>query len=85
MLPSYGGFSRRGFNIDMECPLEIAAPVKDFNMDGMEVKDFKIIKQEIPDPVVLKPVVFNSTKYYLIITAWGLESEDEIVTNHNMN
>jgi hypothetical protein len=64
-----------------ECPLEIAAPVKDFNMNDMEVKDFKISKIEIPDPVVLKPVFFGGQKHYLIVTAWGLEASDELVVN----
>lgn len=40
---------------------------------------------EIPDPVVLKPVIYNSQKYYLIVTAWGLEAGDEIVVNSNHN
>jgi hypothetical protein len=57
-------------SINMKCPLEIAAPLKDFNMKGMEVKDFKISKIEIPDPIVLKPVIFNNQKHYLIVTAW---------------
>jgi hypothetical protein len=75
----------RDYTVDMEHPLEIAAPLKDFNMTGLEVKDFKLRKIEIPDPVVLKPVVFNSAKYYLIVTAWGQEASDEIVVNQNMN
>lgn len=68
-----------------KCPLEIAAPLKDFNMDESEVKGFKISKIEIPDPVVLKPVIFEGQKHYLIITAWGLEASDEIVVNNKMN
>lgn len=71
--------------IDMKCPLEIAAPIKDFNMDGMEVKDFKISKIEIPDPVVLKPVIFNKQKHYLIVTAWGIEAGDDLVVNSKHN
>lgn len=59
------------------CALEIVAPFKDFDLQGKEIKDFKI--QDIPDPIVLKPVVFNNKKHYLIITAWGLEAEDELV------
>lgn len=71
--------------INMKCPLEIAAPLKDFNMEGSEVKGFKISKVEIPDPIVLKPVIFNNQKHYLIVTAWGLEAGDELVVNavHN--
>lgn len=71
--------------IDMKCPLEIAAPIKDFNMEGREVKDYKISKIEIPDPIVLKPVIFNKQKHYLIVTAWGIEAGDEIIVNANHN
>lgn len=71
--------------VDMKCPLEIAAPRKDFNMEGMEVKNHKISKIEIPDPIVLKPVIFNNQKHYLIVTAWGLEAGDELVVNANHN
>lgn len=71
--------------INMKCPLEIAAPLKDFNMQGMEVKGHKISKIEIPDPIVLKPVIFNNQKHYLIVTAWGIEAGDELVVNANHN
>ena len=66
-------------------PLEIAAPVTDFNLESHEVKNFKISKTPIPDPVVLKPVIFNTQKYYLIVTAWGDEASDELVLNSNHN
>jgi hypothetical protein len=71
--------------INMKAPLEIAAPIKDFNMEGHEVKGFKISKIEIPDPVVLKPIIFKGQKHYLIVTAWGIEAGDELVVNpiHN--
>lgn len=68
-----------------ECGLEIAAPKSDFNMEGMEVKDFKLSKIEIPDPVVLKPVMFNEKKHYLIVTAWGKEARDIDVINEKSN
>lgn len=71
--------------INMKCPLEIAAPLKDFNMEEMEVKGHKISKIEIPDPIVLKPVIFNNQKHYLIVTAWGIEAGDELVVNANHN
>lgn len=73
--------------VNMQCPLEIAAPQKDFDMDGMEIKDFKLTSKpvQVPDPVVLKPVIFNQEKYYLIITAWGQEASDEIVVNQLNN
>jgi len=70
------------FNI---CKLEICAPEKDFDMTNMETKDFKLSKIEIPDPVVLKPVIYNGQRYYLIVTAWGKEAGDEIIVNANHN
>jgi hypothetical protein len=78
-------FSMHSREVNLKCPLEIAAPVKDFNMEGMEVKNNKIQKIEIPDPIVLKPVVFKDKKHYLIVTAWGEEASDEIVVNQQMN
>lgn len=79
-------FSRMDYReINMKCPLEIAAPLKDFNMQGMEVKGHKISKIEIPDPIVLKPVIFNNQKHYLIVTAWGNEASDELVVNQKYN
>lgn len=71
--------------LNSKCPLEIAAPLKDFNMVGMEVKNYNIQKVEIPDPIVLKPVIFKDKKHYLIVTAWGQEASDEIVVNQKMN
>jgi len=69
----------------IKCPLEICAPIKDFNMEGMELKNFKLSKIEIPDPVVLQPVFFKGRKHYLIVTAWGIEAEDDLVKNSNHN
>ncbi len=79
----FGGISSH--TIDKKCPLEIVAPIKDFNTDGMDVKNFKLLKIEVPDPIVLKPVIFNNTKYYLIVTAWGIEASDELIVNANHN
>lgn len=66
-------------------PFEIAAPIKDFNMSRSQIKDHKVSEIEIPDPVVLKPVLFNNRKYYLIVTAWGQEASDELVVNERHN
>jgi len=65
--------------------LEIVAPASDFDLTEHEIKDFKLTKKPAPDPIVLKPVIYNQIKYYLIVTAWGLESNDDVVINHNMN
>jgi len=72
-------------DIFSKCPLEIAAPLKDFNTENMDVKDFKLSEIEIPDPVVLQPIFFKGTKHYLIVTAWGDEASDELVVNQKMN
>lgn len=76
----------RTFNYYFEkCPLEIAAPIKDFDTKGMKIENYNLSKVEIPDPIVLKPVFFRDKKYFLIVTAWGLEASDEIVVNQKMN
>lgn len=52
----------------------------------MDIKDFKLQEKiEVPDPIVLKPVFYKDQKYYLIVTAWGLESTDQDVINEKMN
>lgn len=75
----------RGLYSFRKAPLEIAAPIKDFNTNNMELEDFKLSKIEIPDPVVLQPVLFENKKHYLIVTAWGIESSDELVFNQKLN
>jgi hypothetical protein len=69
------------------CPLEIVAPLKDFETDKTEtiIRKYGISHIEIPDPIVLKPVFFDHKKYYLIVTAWGLEAGDELVVNERHN
>lgn len=59
--------------------LQIAGPQKDFDMNGMTVKNFQVVKQ-VPDPVVLQPVQGG----FLIVTAWGDEASDPIVM-HELN
>ena len=60
--------------------LKICAPLKDMEVgDRQMVVGYKI--QDIPDPVVLRPVMGG----YLIVCAWGNESSDEIVVNQKMN
>lgn len=58
----------------------ICAPMKDMDLTGMEVKNYRVVKH-IPDPVVLKRVNGG----YLIVTAWGDEASDEIVVNSISN
>lgn len=63
-----------------EIKLKICAPLKDMEIPrGKEVVGYKI--QNIPDPVVLHPVLGG----YLIICAWGNEASDELVVNETMN
>ena len=57
--------------------LQICAPISDINMDGMEVKDYRVVQKQVPDPVVLQSVKGR----YLILTTWGDESDDPIVIN----
>lgn len=64
---------------------EMVAPPTDFNMNNMQIKDFKVSQKPIPDPVVLCPVFYDNQKYYLIITAWGQEASDELVANERNN
>lgn len=67
-------------------PLEIAAPAKDFNLDGYTVvKGVRIVKVDFKDPIVLHPVEFKGKKHYLIVTAWGKEASDELVVNQKFN
>lgn len=68
-----------------KCPLEIVAPLKDFNAHNMNLEGFKLSEKVILDPIVLCPVIYKNSKHYLIVTAWGLEGEDELVVNHKMN
>lgn len=68
-----------------EAPFEICAPAKDFNTKGMDLKDFKLTNIEIPDPIVLQPIVYQNVKHYLIVTRWGDEASDENVVNQKLN
>lgn len=67
-------------------PFEIVAPQKDFDPEMVKVGNM-MVKKVVPveDPVVLKPVMFEGYKYYLIVTCWGLEASDELVANEKMN
>lgn len=70
-----------------EASLEIAAPLKDFNTDNMNLVGFELKRiREVLDPVVLQPVHYgNGLKGYLIVTAWGDEASDPDVVNEKMN
>lgn len=56
---------------------QICAPEKDFEISYMRKEGHKLI----PDPIVLQPVKGG----YLIVSKWGLESEDETLVNEKMN
>lgn len=78
------GFYGTDFRFYRTAELEIAAPKKDFNTEGMRIEGNKLVR-EIKDPVVLQPVMFKNVKHYLVVTAWGLEAEDTLVFNEKMN
>jgi len=85
-------YVREGYDFDYdttaeECSMEIAAPLKEFNIRYMNVMDFKLSKNapKVEDPIVLQPVHFEGEKHYLVITAWGDEATDELVANPILN
>lgn len=71
-------------NVISKEPMMIAAPIRDFNTTFMKVENFKLVSN-IKDPIIFKPVQFEGYKFYLIVTAWGLEASDPIVVNERMN
>jgi len=70
-----------------KCPLEICAPLNQFDITDLELDGKKLVKKkiEIKDPIVLCPVIFRRSKHYLIVTAWGEESHDSEVINNKLN
>jgi hypothetical protein len=53
--------------------LKICASVKDFDTKNMRIEDGYRLELNLPDPIVLQPVNGG----YLVVTKWGLESDDE--------
>lgn len=78
MGESNAGFKRGGTPKFEKPAFRICAPQSDFDMRGMEVREGHIL---VYDPVVLQPVKDG----YLIVTAWGSEASDPLVTNETMN
>jgi len=66
-----------------EEPFYISCPPSEAIIkNGYSVReDGFVLKDEIQDPIVLKPVNGG----FLIISKWGLEASDEIVINERMN
>jgi hypothetical protein len=62
-------------------PFKICATYSDFDTKEMKIEDGYKLKMNLPDPVVLQPVPGG----YLIVTKWGLEGNDESLTNEKMN
>lgn len=78
-----GGYIEKYIRVDRQSKM-ICAPQKDVITEGLKKVGkffFSFIEVTTPDPVVLQPVKGG----YLIITAWGDESKDEIVVNETMN
>lgn len=77
------------YSLMQKAMLEIVAPVSHFVTENRIVIDNELLKcdeQKIvitktpfPDPIVLKPVWFENNSYYLVVTAWGDEAEDDLV------
>lgn len=65
--------------VDLNLELLICAPLKDMKMNGKQL--FGNWIREIPDPVVLQPVIGG----FLILTAWGEEASDPLVVNESQN
>lgn len=57
--------------------LMICAPKKDMDIRGYDIRNGYQLVQHIPDPVVLQPVNGG----YLIVTKWGDEASDPLLTN----
>jgi len=58
-------------------PFNIVAPEKDFNIkEDQKVSNFQIVPK---DPIVLQSVIYNNRSYFLIVTAWGIEADDDLV------
>lgn len=68
-------------------PFYIVAPKTDFNLSRMDIdeKTKAIVGIIKDDPIVLAPVCYNKKRYFLVVTAWGLEAQDELVFNGNHN
>lgn len=64
----------------LKAQLQICAPIKDMDTKGYKLQGHKLIK-DIPDPVVLQPIENG----YLIVTAWGDEASDPLITNEITN
>lgn len=76
--------SNRRYIYERKRDMEIAAPIKDMDTRGYEVKGRTLLR-EVPDPVVLVPITKNNLEFYCIVTAWGDEASDKLVVNEKMN
>jgi hypothetical protein len=75
--------SRHRPSVLKKAPLEMVAPISEFNTEGMKVKNYELMPL---DPIVLEAVFFEGKKSgYLIQTAWGVEASDPLVVNGKMN
>lgn len=73
--------SQKKFNINNKAePFLICAPLKDMSVEEQTLKNKvfftpKLVKAEVPDPVVLHKVDGG----FIVVTAWGDESHDPII------
>ena len=59
--------------------IHIAAPIGFFKLKGEKIKNRQIIED---DPIVVIEITEN---IFAILTAWGLESSDNLIINHSKN
>lgn len=83
--PFYSRFSSSRYYFTCPAATIICATKDEFNLAGLQINGVKAEVHVEYDPVVLCPVHYNNTKYYLIKTAWGLEAQDEEVLNPVQN
>jgi|ERR1700722_2332909 len=82
-LSGLAGHYREWYNTG-RTTLEICAPLKDMDRKNSKLIG-RMLKTEIPDPVVLAPFNYKGINLKCIVTAWGDEASDEIVVNEINN
>jgi len=61
--------------------IKVLAPLKDFDLKGTKIKNNKIVKK-VEDPIVVGKI---SNKLWIVLSAWGPESNDVNIFNEFNN